>query len=163
MGSSKSLDLIRANYNYREKGLNTLVFKPAIDTREGTDRCIIKTRAGDLSVIGEFIPNTPSPYKKFIKNLHSALKNAPISVIFVDEAQFLAPAQVEDFQKIVYDFNIPVLCYGLKNNFKSRFFAGSKRLIELADDIQEICSICHCGKTHPPKRPHCKRQTRPLR
>lgn len=58
----------------------------------------------------------------------------------------MTPKQVEDFQKIVYKFDIPVLCYGLKNNFKSKLFAGSKRLIELADDIKEIRSICHCGK-----------------
>lgn len=162
MGSSKSLDLIRANYNYREKGLNTLVFKPAIDTREGTTKCIIKTRAGDLSVEGDFIPSDKKSYQLFKQKLFAKLSvnnpanpqvssaNKPsaftkISAIFIDEAQFLTAKQVEDFQHIVYKFDIPVLCYGLKNNFKSKLFAGSKRLIELADDIQEIRSICHCG------------------
>lgn len=149
MGSGKSLDLIRANHNYRERGMHTLVFKPAIDTREGTDKCLISSRAGDMQVAGDFIPSDPTLYQVFIKNLTENLKNPAnphISAIFIDEAQFLTKDQVEDFYKIVHIFQTPVLCYGLKNNFKSKLFEGSKRLLELADDFQEIRCICHCGK-----------------
>ena len=148
MGSGKSLDLIRANHNYRERGMNTLVFKPEIDTRNGTEKCLISSRAGDMQVSGQFIPSSPKNYQTFAKDLFAKLKKSDnkIHAIFIDEAQFLTKKQVEDFYQIVHDLKIPVLCYGLKNNFKAELFEGSKRLIELADDLQEVRAICHCGK-----------------
>ena len=149
MGSGKSLDLIRANHNYRERGMNTIVLKSELDTREGTTECIISSRAGDMKVAGEFIPSSSEEYQSFIKKLLKNLKNPKnpkIHAIFIDEAQFLSKNQVEDFYQVVHNLKIPVLCYGLKNNFKAELFEGSKRLLELADDFQEIRSICHCGK-----------------
>lgn len=108
--------------------------------------CRIFSYAGNMNVAGEFIPSTPAEYQVFRRDLLRRLKSTHYSAIFIDEVQFLSKKQVEDFYRIVHDFALPVLCYGLKNNFKSELFAGSKRLIELADDLQEIRCICHCGK-----------------
>lgn len=146
MGSSKSLDLIRANYNYKERSMQTIVLKPVIDTRDGTEQCVVKTRAGDLRVAAEFIPSQPAVYRQFWRRLVKQLTAQPIAAIFVDEAQFLSAKQVEDLWRVVHQYNVPVLCYGLKADFRSKLFTGSKRLLELADDLQEIRSICHCGR-----------------
>ena len=146
MGSAKSLDLIRANYNYREKGMDTIVLKPDKDSRDGNSECIIKARVDGVSVKGSFIPSKTDEYEEFIKKLKERLKKENISAIFIDEAQFLSKRQVEDMYAIVYELDVPVLCYGLKNNFRSELFEGSKRLLELADDLQEIIGICHCGR-----------------
>lgn len=146
MGSAKSLDLIRANYNYREKGMDTIVLKPDKDSRDGDNECVIKARVDGVSVNGSFIPSDDREYDKFIKELKERLKKEKISAIFIDEAQFLSKKQVEDMYGIVYELDVPVLCYGLKNNFRSELFEGSKRLLELADDLQEIIGICHCGR-----------------
>lgn len=142
MGSGKSLDLIRAVYNYTERGMNTLVFKPSLDTRDGNDFCVVKSRTGaevlaywidrdddELVAITDIINETDSP-----------------SAIFIDECQFLTEKQIDKLQEICYNYNIPILLYGLKLDFQSHLFPGAKRAIELADDIQELIGVCHCGK-----------------
>lgn len=141
MGSSKSLDLIRAEYNYREKGLKTLVFKPSQDCREGSEKCIIKSRAG-LSVEGEWIYPGDDIFK-YIKLIHSKNK---VNAVFIDEVQFLTEQQIKQLQDVVYDLEIPVLAYGLKTDFKGNLFIGAAKLIALADEIDIIPSICWCGK-----------------
>lgn len=145
MGSSKSLDLIRANYNYRERGMETIVMKSAIDTRELD--AIVSTRAGSLRVACRLIPIDRQQYQQFHRQLIKDIEaSGKIAAIFVDEAQFLSAKQIEDLWRIVHQYNIPILCYGLKADFRSKLFTGSKRLLELADEIQEIRSICHCGR-----------------
>ena len=158
MGSGKSLDMIRAIYNYKERGMDVLVFKPSIDTREGSE-CVIKSRTG-FEVKAEWIESNDSALEVIDEKLkQSGSGNIPgpdyilrpyektrAKAIFIDEVQFLSKEQVDNLQKICYNYNIPVICYGLKLDFQSNLFEGSKRLIELADDIQELIGICHCGK-----------------
>lgn len=141
MGSSKSLDLIRAEYNYRERGMNTLVFKPSADIRDGKKECIIKSRAG-LSVKGEWLFPNQNIFE-IVREIHSK-KN--ISAIFIDEVQFLTEQQINELQDIVYELNIPVMGYGLKTDFKGRLFNSSAILIAIADQIDVIPSICWCGR-----------------
>ena len=139
MGCGKSLDLIRAVYNYRERGMEVVVYKPRVDTREGYFDCKIKSRTG-----AEIKANWISEHD----DVGTLLLNHDVSTIravFIDEAQFLSAEQVDGLQKICYNLDIPVICYGLKLDFKSHLFEGSKRLIELADDVQELIGICHCG------------------
>ncbi|MEG1310464.1 MAG: thymidine kinase [Romboutsia sp.] len=140
MGSSKSLDMIRSNYNYIERGMKTLIFKPSVDTRSGTDECWITSRTG-MRVKGQWI-STETNLFTFIKDLSRENKYA---AVFIDEVQFLTEKQIEELQDIVYELNIPVLAYGLKTDFRGYLFPGVARLLALADDVQEIRSICWCG------------------
>ena len=139
MGCGKSLDLIRAVYNYRERGMEVAVYKPRVDTRDGYLDCKIKSRTG-AEVKANWIGITDSIGELLLG--HDVTK---IKAVFIDEAQFLSKEQVDELQKICYNLNIPVICYGLKLDFKTHLFEGSKRLIELADDVQELIGICHCG------------------
>lgn len=133
MGGGKTLDCIRTYYNYTEKGLVAHCYKPSVDTRSNK----IESRTGD-SIDCEII----SPNDK-IENII----DINCDVILVDEAQFLTKEQVDDLKNIItLKHNIPVICYGLLTNFQTNLFEGSKRLIELADDIERIKSICWCGK-----------------
>lgn len=146
MGSGKSLDMIRAIYNYKERGMTVAVFKSAIDTREGTERCVIKSRTG-FEVEATWIQKEDSMLTLVSKKLSDAIaEDTIVKAIFVDESQFLTEKQVDELQKICYNINIPVICYGLKLDFQSHLFEGSRRLIELADEVQELIGICHCGK-----------------
>ena len=141
MGSGKSDDLIRTDYNYKEKGMNTIAFKPRVDTREGTDKCIIKSRTGK-ALEGIWLDKKDN----IVDIIIDAKKLKKIDVILVDESQFLTSKQVNELNEIAHLLDIPVMCYGLKNNFKAELFEGSSCLLALADDIQEIKSICWCGR-----------------
>lgn len=143
MGSGKSLELIRGVYNYRERGMEVLIYKSIIDTRDGDNECIIKSRTG-VQVAAKWLPKEGSIKKLIEDDIYYS--NKPISAIFIDEAQFLQPEQVDELQEIAFKHNIPVLCYGLLVDFRSKLFPGSQRLIELADDYQELIGICHCGR-----------------
>lgn len=143
MGSGKSLDLIRAVYNYRERGMNVLVYKSEIDKRDSENECIIKSRTG-AEVKAYWLPKD-RPIKQIVESDMWEYDNN-VSAIFVDEAQFLSPHQVNELQEIAYEYNIPILCYGLLVDFKSELFPGAKRLIEIADDYQELIGICKCGR-----------------
>ena len=160
MGSGKSLDLIRAVYNYTERGMKPLVFKPSLDTREGNDFCVIKSRTG-AEVLANWIDSDDDDLSTIIFELNDRLyttyylndsrlnmenNKLMVDAIFIDEAQFLTEKQVDKLPEIRYSYNIPILCYGLKLDFQSHLFPGAKRLIELADDVQELIGICHCGK-----------------
>jgi thymidine kinase len=139
MGSSKSLDLIRAEYNYRERGHDTIVFSPAVDTRNDGK---VKSRIG-LSVDAVIVKKNDNVFET-IKNMLS--KGLNIEVIFADEVHFLQPAQIDQFAKIADTFDISVLCYGLRTDFQCRLFPASARLFEVADEIEEIKAICQCGR-----------------
>lgn len=135
MGAGKSTMLMQVAHNYEEKNLNVLVVKSIIDTK-GKDKLVsrigIERKVDVLLKDGDVLSKVNS------------LDN--ISCILVDEAQFLSKEQVEDLWYISKELDIPVICYGLKTNFKGDFFTGSKRLMELADTFDELITICKCGK-----------------
>ena len=134
MGSSKSAQALMTAFNYKQKGYKVLLMKPSIDTREPGN--IISSRIG-LS----------APCLTFEKdaNLKDIVRSHPgVQVVIVDEVQFCSAKQIDEL-KYLTEEDIVVLCYGLKTNFKSELFEGSKRLIELAESIQEIKSVCRCG------------------
>lgn len=139
MGSGKTLDLIRTVYNYREKGMKVLVYKPLMDTREGTDECIIKTRVG-MELKANWLQDNA-----YWQLINDTLDEEFVSVVIVDEAQFLTEKQVNEFQEFSITNDIPVIFYGLKVDFTGHLFEGTKRIIEIADIITEIKGICHCG------------------
>ncbi len=141
MGGGKTLDCIRTYYNYTEKGLKPLIYKSAIDSRT---KNTIESRTGDCLECGLIKPDD---------NVFETIKNngkydiKEVDVIIIDESQFLSKEQIDDIKNILtMDCNIPVICYGLKTNFQSFLFEGSKRLLEIADREDEIKSICWCGK-----------------
>ena len=136
MGSSKSAQALITKFNYEEKGMTVWLIKPGTDTRDGAD--IIKSRIG-LSQKAYVI----SPDVDIINEYHRAGK---YDVIISDESQFLTPQQIEGLRTIVDEEDIPVLCFGLRTDFLTNFFPGSKRLMELADSITEIKTICECGR-----------------
>ena len=135
MGSSKSANALMTKYNYEQKGFHVLIMKPSIDTRDGGT---ISSRIGiscecfkfdkDFDLLDYFIKET---------------QKRKIDVVIIDEVQFCTKEQIEQLRAIT-DY-VSVLCYGLKTNFKSQLFEGSKRLIEIADNISEIKTVCKCG------------------
>jgi thymidine kinase len=138
MGSSKSLDLIRAEYNYRERGLNTIVFAPAVDTRNDGK---VKSRIG-LSVDAVIISKSDNIFE-IVKE---KLTKDNIAVVFADEVHFFQPEQIDQFGMIADTFDISILCYGLRTDFQCKLFPASERLFEIADELEEIKAICECGR-----------------
>ena len=135
MGSSKSAQALITKFNYEEKGMRVWLIKPGTDTRDGAD--IIMSRIG-LSAHAQII----APGEDITAAWHAAGAH---DVIIADEAQFLTPMQIDGLRVIVDDENIPVLCFGLRTDFQTKFFPGAGRLMELADSITEIKTICECG------------------
>ena len=135
MGSSKTANALMTKFNYEEKGYKVLLLKPSIDNRDG--KTIVKSRIG-LESEATLI------HKE--SDLVDICEIDPLpDVIIVDESQFLTKEQIEDLKRIVMLLKIPVFCYGLRSDFRTNLFEGSKRLFELADSISEIKSVCHCG------------------
>ena len=137
MGSSKTAQALITKYNYEENDLNVWLIKPSADTRDGQQ--ILRSRIG-LEAKCQVIPPAADVYRLFEE--HQAGK---CHVIIVDECQFLAAEQIDQLRAIVNDYNIPVLCFGLRTDFQTRLFPGSLRLMELADVIEEIKTMCDCG------------------
>lgn len=139
MGSAKTLRLLTTAYNFEEKGIPFLVYKPKLDTRDGLN--IIRSRAGlerdCVSVDGNF---------NFLNEVTEITKEYQAKFILIDEAQFLTTEQVDQLSLIVDNLNINVFCYGLRTDFKTNLFEGSRRLFEIANDLEEIPSMCECGK-----------------
>lgn len=144
MGSSKTLRLLSTAYDFEEKGIQIMVLKPSLDTRDG--KGIIHSRAG-LSRPCLTIDKDVDLYKA-IKSYSNALAAQFESLrwVIIDECQFLTEEQVDQLSDVVDFLDINVMCYGLRTDFKSRLFPASKRLFELADDIEEVKSTCECGK-----------------
>jgi thymidine kinase len=139
MNAGKSTVLLQSSYNYHERGMRTLLFVPAIDTRSGVGR--IQSRIG---LHADALP-LPAEEDVFahVKDAHAA---QPVACVLVDEAQFLTPAQVDQLSEIVDRLDIPVLCYGLRTDFQAKLFPGSAALLGLADTLSELKTICHCGR-----------------
>lgn len=144
MNGGKTLKLLSTAYNLEENGVQIMVLKPSLDTRDGEG--IIKTRAG-LKRKCIMIDKDINLYKaiKAYKNvLDSQLET--LRWVIIDECQFLTKEQVEQLSDVVDFLNVSVMCFGLRTDFQSHLFEGSKRLFELADDIEEIKSSCTCGE-----------------
>lgn len=136
MGSSKSAQALTTKFNYEEKGMTVWLIKPGTDTRDGAD--VIRSRIG-LSQKAQVIP----PNEGIIEAYNNA---GNYDVIIVDEAQFLTPSQIDELRTLVDEEDLPVLCFGLRTDFRTKFFPGAMRLMELADSISEIKTICECGR-----------------
>jgi len=139
MNSSKTAQLIMSAHNYKERKQKVIVFKPIIDNRESSGK-IIKSRAGISTEDVILFDKDTELYDE----VFSILPN--INCVLVDEAQFLTKKQVIELSDLVDDWNIPVMCYGLRGNFKGELFEGSEWLLAYADKIEEIKTICFCGK-----------------
>lgn len=140
MGSAKTALLLTTAYNFEERKIEYLCMKPVIDTREA--RNVIRSRIG-IERECRWIYQDTNLYD-LVKELY--LKNRKVIEWFlVDEAQFLTPAQVDQLSRVVDDFGSNVVCYGLRTDFQSHLFEGSRRLFEIADTIDEIKSTCNCG------------------
>lgn len=137
MNAGKSIDLIRTSYNYEENGYKTLIIKSAVDTK-ADDK--ISSRIGAEKEVDAVFLYSDS----IIEKLEGLLSD--IACILVDEAQFLSEKQIEELYIISKACNITVICYGLRNNFKMESFAGSKKLLEIADTLEELPTLCSCGR-----------------
>lgn len=137
MNCGKSTAIIQVAYNYEEKGKKIILAKPSIDTK-GNDT--VNNRSG-LSRKADYLITSKDKIIDYLLNLENG-----IDAILIDEAQFLTYEQVDELYQITKICNIPVLCYGLRCDFKMQGFPGSTRLLQIADDIEELKNICECGK-----------------
>lgn len=138
MNAGKSTLLLQSSHNYQERGMRTLLFTPAVDTRFGHG--IIKSRLGLASPAHAFAE--VDDLFALVSDHHRA---APVACVLVDEAQFLSATQVDQLTRVADDLSIPVLCYGLRTDFQGTLFEGSRALLAWADKLIEIKTICHCG------------------
>ncbi len=140
MNAGKTTTLLQSSYNYRERGMETLLFIPKIDTRvaEGTIASRIGLESSAISFDETF------DFFTFTRQKKESLKR--LTCILIDEAQFLKKEQVDQLCRIVDELRLPVLAYGLRSDFKGEPFEGSKYLLTWAEDLVEIKTICHCGK-----------------
>ena len=137
MGSSKTAQALITKYNYEENGLKVWLLKPSADTRDGVN--ILRSRIGLEAQVDVAAPEADI-YGRFLEE-----RKGRCDVIIVDECQFLTARQIDQLRRIVDDFDIPVICFGLRTDFQTKLFPGSLRLMEVADTIQEIKTICDCG------------------
>ncbi len=136
MGSSKTAQALITKFNYEERGMRVWLIKPALDNRDG--ETIIRSRIG-LYATCDTVSVEDDLYKLFTEEHPEA------NVIIADECQFFTEAHVNSLRKIVDECDIPVLCFGLRTDFLTHLFSGSRRLFEVADSITEIKTICSCG------------------
>ncbi|MFG6444008.1 thymidine kinase [Microbacterium sp. P07] len=139
MNSGKSTALLQAAYNYEERGQRVLLAKPEIDTK-GADQ--IASRLGVTRPVDFLI----APDADARDALRTAVGDEPVACLLIDEAQFLTPAQVDDLLRIAVLDDIPVLAYGIRTDFRTEAFPGSARLLELAHSLEELKTICRCGR-----------------
>lgn len=135
MNCGKTTILQQVAYNYEERGMKVALVKPAIDTK-GNDKVV--SRLGVERTVDVVLNPNDKVFQK--------IPFDGLSAIIVDEAQFLTAEQVDDFYILTKEFGIPVLCYGLRCDFRMNAFPGSDRLLQIADTIEEIKTICECGK-----------------
>jgi thymidine kinase len=137
MNAGKSTTLLQADFNYRERGMATMLFTAGVDDRAGGGR--IASRIGLSQPARCFDAGT---------DLHESVTAAAErpACVLVDEAQFLTPAQVDQLARLADEANVPVLAYGLRTDFRGALFAGSARLLAIADALIELKSVCMCGR-----------------
>ena len=136
MGSSKTAQALITKFNYEERGMKVWLIKPALDTRDGAT--VIRSRIG-LEAVCHPIPRDVDLLALYRESY------TDYDVIIADECQFFTETQVDALRAIVNDYDIPVLCFGLRTDFLCHLFEGSRRLFEVADSIAEIKTICSCG------------------
>ncbi len=139
MNAGKSTLLLQAAHNYRERGMETFLITARLDNRAGAGR--IGSRIG----FGTEAETFEAGEDLFAK-LAERLKDGPVACVFIDEAQFLEKEQVWQLARAVDDLHVPVMCYGLRVDFRGELFPGSAALLALADEMREARTICHCGK-----------------
>ena len=137
MGSSKTAQALITKYNYEENDLNVWLLKPSADARDGAG--ILRSRIG-LEASAEIISPEMDIFRRF-----ETEKLGQVDVIIVDECQFFTSRQIDQLREIVDAYNLPVMCFGLRTDFQTKLFPGSRRLMEVADSILEIKTICDCG------------------
>ena len=140
MNSGKSTILLQSAHNYEERGMRTVLLKPMIDTK-GADSVV--SRLGVSRKVHYLVSSADSIREIITKDIQ---QNGPLHCIFVDECQFLAVPQADELFWIAVEMDIPVICYGLRTDFLTNGFAASSRLMELAHSIEELKTICRCGK-----------------
>ena len=136
MGSSKSAQALITKFNYEELGMSVWLIKPSIDTRDGAD--VIRSRIGLEAKANVITPEMDIAVQYAEAGRHD--------VIIADEAQFFTPAQIDQLRTLVDEEDLPVLCFGLRTDFLTHFFPGAQRLMELADSLTEIKTVCACGR-----------------
>lgn len=145
MGSSKSANILMVRYNYEERGQYAVLLKPRTDNRDGEHE--IQSRIGlsaPVEYVDDFLKEISESWNgKSEEHLYHGKK---VDAVLVDEAQFLLEEEVDTLSDIVDFYDIPVICYGLRTDFLNHLFPGSKRLMEIADVIEEVPTVCWCGK-----------------
>lgn len=136
MGCSKTAQALITKFNYEERGMKVMLVKPSVDDRDGA--ATVRSRIG-LEAEAVAVSASDDVFGIFKRDW------AECDVVIVDEAQFLTPEQVDSLARIVIEEDVPVLCYGLRTDFTTHMFPGSRRLFEIADRITEITSVCKCG------------------
>lgn len=139
MGSSKSAQALITKFNYEEKDMQVWLMKPAVDTRDGEG--VVKSRIG-LEAPAYVVTADVDLFALFQKGER---EKQFYDVIIADEAQFFQPEQIDQLRDIVDTYNVPVFCYGLRTDFRTKLFPGSARLLEIADSITELKTVCSCG------------------
>lgn len=139
MNAGKSTLLLQASYNYRERGMQTMLFTAAVDDRAG--RGIISSRIGVDSQARVF-----GAGDDLFETVAGHLNSDLLHCVFVDEAQFLTEEQVWQLARIADRLDVPVMCYGLRTDFRGKLFPGSRELLAIADHLREIRTICRCGR-----------------
>lgn len=139
MNSGKSAALLTSAHNYKERGMGTLILKPGVDTRDSMNEVV--------SRIGlRHEANIITPEMDVFEFFKWAQTQKDIHCVFIDEAQFLTEPQVYQLAKIVDQYDVPVMAYGLRTDFQGNLFEGSKALLAIADKFMEMKAVCHCGK-----------------
>ena len=137
MGSSKTAQALITKYNYEENDMKVWLIKPSADTRDGVQ--ILRSRIGLAAAVEVMAPEM---------NVYEIFRNTRMGncdVVIVDECQFMTEEQIDQLRAIVNECSVPVICFGLRTDFQPRLFPGSRRLMELADCIEEIKTMCDCG------------------
>ena len=137
MGSSKTAQALITKYNYEENDMKVWLIKPSADTRDGVQ--ILRSRIGLAAAVEVMAPDM-NIYDRFRET-----QMGKCNAVICDECQFLTEEQIDQLRSIVNDCNVPVMCFGLRTDFQTRLFPGSRRLMELADCIEEIKTMCDCG------------------
>ena len=137
MGSSKTAQALITKYNYEENDMKVWLIKPSADTRDGVQ--LLRSRIGLVAAVEVMTPDMDI-YARFRET-----RMGDCHAVICDECQFLTETQIDQLRAIVNDCNVPVMCFGLRTDFQTRLFPGSRRLMELADCIEEIKTMCDCG------------------
>ncbi|MFK7745404.1 MAG: thymidine kinase [Roseobacter sp.] len=139
MNAGKSTVLLQAAHNYKERGMTPYLMTVGFDDRAGVGR--IGSRIGISEPADTF-----DPTDDLFTKLQDRLNQGPVDCVFVDEVHFLSEAQIWQLARVVDDLRLPVMCFGLRVDFRGKLFPGSAALLALADEMREVRTICHCGK-----------------